>query len=94
MPIILSGRREAAGRVIGIERCGGDPGCHDGDQSLGKALGKNVSRWKRSCGDVAERHREALPIDPLVQAGRLAVGGVIAQTGVADAGHLVGQRAQ
>jgi hypothetical protein len=33
---------------------------------------------KRSGGDAAERHREALPVDLLVQAGRLAVGDVIA----------------
>ena len=28
-PIATSGKREAAGEVIGVKRCGGDPVCHD-----------------------------------------------------------------
>ena len=43
VPIILNGKREAAGRVIGIDRCGSDPGCRDGDQSLRKALRKRAN---------------------------------------------------
>jgi hypothetical protein len=29
-PIVATGEREAATRVIGVSRCGGDPGCHGG----------------------------------------------------------------
>ena len=29
-PIATSGKREAAGRVIGVKRGGDDPVCHDG----------------------------------------------------------------
>jgi hypothetical protein len=29
-PIATSGKRGAAGRVIGVKRSGGDPVCHDG----------------------------------------------------------------
>jgi len=29
-PIVASGKRAAAGGVIGVKRGGDDPGCHDG----------------------------------------------------------------
>jgi len=41
-PIVTSGGRDVAGRVIGVERCGGDPGCPEGDQSQRKASDKFI----------------------------------------------------
>ena len=34
-PIVASGKREAAGRVIGVKRGGGDPSGHD-ERSISK----------------------------------------------------------
>jgi len=38
-PIVTSGKREAAGGVIGVKRCGDDPVGHDGAINLYAKLG-------------------------------------------------------
>ena len=43
-PIVASGKREAAGRVIGFERGGDDPVCHDG-RSISKQDSKQWQLW-------------------------------------------------
>lgn len=38
-PIVTSGKRVAAGRVIGVEHGGDDPDCHDGRSISEQGLG-------------------------------------------------------
>ena len=47
-PIVTSGKREAAGRIIGVNPCGGDPDCHDGRSvSLQSVEGNGEGRLVR-----------------------------------------------
>src|SRR3990172_8681659 len=47
-PIVASGKRAAAGRVIGVRGCGDDPVCHDG-----RSISEQGSGWEGLLGWAA-----------------------------------------
>jgi len=90
-PIAASGKREAAVKVIGVIRCGCNPGCHDGRSISWQ------SSWKKSLllsAFFSGRYSKSGALDLVAQpGGGMAVGRAIAQRCVADARELVGQGA-
>src|SRR3990172_3941312 len=86
-PIVASGKRAAAGRVIGVRGCGDDPVCHDG-----RSISEQGSGWEGLFGRVSLGwQREGGAFELLVGArGWFAVTLALAQRGVADPRELVG----
>ena len=88
-PIAASGRREAAVRVIGVNRCGATRFAMMGDRSLGKAREEIFRDEAISGGECKARAGDFLFRPAHGFALRLAV----AQRGVANACEFVGERA-
>jgi len=89
-PIVVTGKRDAAGQVIGVRRCGDDPVCHDG-----RSVSAQGSGWERFLGKCESGGQgEGGTLDFLVGSwGRSPVGLLIAQRRIADARKLVRQGA-
>src|SRR3954453_8760776 len=85
-PIVTSGKREAAGGVIGVSRCGGNPVCHDG-RKVSKQSSEEMFRISAS-GGKRERATPHLLVKPGCW---LTVRLGITQSRIANARQLVSE---